>query len=54
MDIVKVIAVLIIISVIGFGGVLLVQTSKLEKEIQAETAARRKGKKVPEGDDDEV
>lgn len=54
MDIVKVIAILIIISVAAFGGVLLVHTSRLEKEIQAEIAAKNKGGRTHEGGDDEI
>jgi len=54
MDIVKVIAILIIVSVLGFGGVLLVHASRMEKEIQGEIAARNRGKKTREDDDDEV
>lgn len=54
MDIVKVIAILIIVSVLAFGGVLLVHATRLEREILTEKAARRKGNQTSEGEGDEI
>jgi hypothetical protein len=54
MDIVKVIAILMIIFVTAFGGILLVHTSRLEKEIREEILCRKKAEKVSEDANDEV
>ncbi|HIJ76392.1 MAG TPA: hypothetical protein HPP81_06710 [Deltaproteobacteria bacterium] len=54
MDIVKVIALLMIVFVIAFGGVLLVHTSRLEKEIKEEISPGGEVRKIHEDAGDEV
>ena len=54
MDIVKVLAILMIIFVLAFGGVLLVHTSRLEEEIREEISCRKKAETISEDFDDEA
>lgn len=54
MDIVKVIAILMIVFVLAFGGVLLFHTSQLEREIREEISGRKKAERNIEDADDEA
>lgn len=54
MGIVKIIAILMIVFVLAFGGALFVYTSRLEEEIAKEIAVRDKRRGMRRDIDDEI